>query len=107
MAELLVSFDQIVDIARFMGLVVCLSCFYMAVCVYFYQKLHTAPFGSSYGASPAGLVVAAIMGLGAVASVCIFGCMTCRNFRHRNSVNGGSGHDWILSLDDGEEYPSP
>ena len=81
MVELLDSFDQIADVARFMGLIVCSGCFYTAVCIYFYQKLLNSPFGEFYGATPAGIVVVGIMTMGAIACLCVFVCMTCRNCR--------------------------
>ena len=79
--QLLASFDQIADVARFMGLIVCSGCFYMAVCIYFYQKLLNSPVGEfyKYGATPAGIAVVGIMVLGAAASLCMFMFMTCRN----------------------------
>ena len=82
MMQLLASFDQIADVARFMGLIVCSGCFYTAVCIYFYQKLLNSPVGEfyKYGATPAGIVVVGIMALGAVGSLSMFMFMTCRNW---------------------------
>lgn len=88
MWELLTNFDQIAYVARFMGLVVCLGSFYLAVSLYFYRKLGSVNSGLGHDANSTGLVVVGIMGLGLVASACLFMYMTWVSFRQQHLVIG-------------------
>lgn len=88
MWDLLTNFDQIAYVARFMGLIVCLGCFYLAVSLYFYRKLGSMSSGLGQDANSTGLVVLGIMGLGMVASACLFIYMTWISFRQQHLVIG-------------------